>query len=642
MSAVAAFGATAPSAARVCARFGRGGGAASTWRRARALPRTVARSAAADVEAMASASDAETGAADDDDLRFVYVGNFDFFTLEETVEAAVRELLGEALRDKVRSMAVPGWRDKRLEDGTLKPRKKRDEGKRNRGFAVVEFDAPKNGRAAAEALNGVVFETRALRSSAGVRADVRGAPSLGAMEPKSETAAEAGEFAEAERLRRERRAHNRRQKRRKKARNDAALEEALQGLLQSHPLWEPCAESQTIDEPEDAERAEEPLEEPLEDASSDRFAENASSSRTSNLDTREWWDDARWRGGWGALYSRWRDLDFAKALGWVDWETCAPSVDPAGSNTKGGTERGRRKRLQVESFRAILVAARAVVGRRRSSTTNASPPVVVDFGCGTGNLLLPLAAAEPSMRFVGVDVNRRSVELLAERAARAGLTNVDAVCGLAETYDGTCDVALALHVCGAGTDAVLLQAQARGAAFVVAPCCVGKLKDGGLKSISAMKKDVLDQTGIYPSASGGGFPDDGIIDGGGEDSVLVRPGKSHAPITVIHPRSSWMRGRIQRPAYLGLAAAADWSGHQGVDPLSNSEQSKALGRFPRDAKAAVELDRGAAAAEAGYGVRVMKMAHEGAGLKNDLIVGFPKGADPLREFVEGPEACFFS
>ena len=49
---------------------------------------------------------------------------------------------------------------------------------------------------------------------------------------------------------------------------------------------------------------------------------------------------------------------------------------------------------------------------------------------------------------------------------------------------------------------------------------------------------------------------------------------------------------------------------------------------------------GAAAAEAGYGVRVMKMAHEGAGLKNDLIVGFPKGADPLREFVEGPEACF--
>jgi hypothetical protein len=101
-----------------------------------------------------------------------------------------------------------------------------------------------------------------------------------------------------------------------------------------------------------------------------------------------------------------------------------------------------------------------------------------------------------------------------------------------------------------------------------------------------------------------------------------------------------MRGRIQRPAYLGLAAAADWSGHQGVDPAAESIAARALGRVPRAAKAAVELDRGAAAAEAGYGVRVMKMAHEGAGLKNDLIVGFPNGADPLRAFVEGPDAAF--
>ena len=149
----------------------------------------------------------------------------------------------------------------------------------------------------------------------------------------------------------------------------------------------------------------------------------------------------------------------------------------------------------MESFRAVLVAAKvaatAARGERARADADANattdkkthPPnskalVVVDFGCGTGNLLLPLAAAEPSMRFVGVDVNRRSVELLAERAARAGLTNADAVCGLAETHGGACDVALALHVCGAGTDAVLLQAQARGAAFVVAPCCVGKLKDG--------------------------------------------------------------------------------------------------------------------------------------------------------------------
>ena len=113
---------------------------------------------------------------------------------------------------------------------------------------------------------------------------------------------------------------------------------------------------------------------------------------------------------------------------------------------------------------------------------------MVDFGCGTGNLILPLAAANPSTRFVGLDLNPRSVALLRERARAAGLTNVRAEVGLIEDYEGPCDVALALHVCGDGTDAVLLQAQARGAAFVVAPCCVGKLKDGGLSSISGMKK----------------------------------------------------------------------------------------------------------------------------------------------------------
>ena len=54
-----------------------------------------------------------------------------------------------------------------------------------------------------------------------------------------------------------------------------------------------------------------------------------------------------------------------------------------------------------------------------------------------------------------------------------------------------------------------------------------------------------------------------------------------------------------------MAAAADWSGHQGVDAFEESE----FARLPRAAKAAVELDRGAAAAEAGYGVRLMKMLH---------------------------------
>ena len=310
MSAVAAFGATAPSAARVGARFGRGGEVGSTWRRARALPRAVARSAAADVEAMASVSDAETGAADDDDLRFVYVGNFDFFTLEGTIETAVRDALGEALRDRVRSMAVPGWRDKRLADGTLKPRKKRDEGKRNRGFAVLEFDTPETGRAAADALNGVVFEARALRSSAGVRATCAARRRRGA-----KSAAAAGEAAEAGGAPRAARTQPA-PKARKKVRNDEELEEALRNLLVAPAV----GASRSIGDANDTNDA------------NDANDEETSSSSVSPA---RWWDDARWRGGWGVLYSRWRDPERAKALGFVDWDACAPSVDPAGSNGKG-------------------------------------------------------------------------------------------------------------------------------------------------------------------------------------------------------------------------------------------------------------------------------------------------------------------
>jgi SAM-dependent methyltransferase len=275
----------------------------------------------------------------------------------------------------------------------------------------------------------------------------------------------------------------------------------------------------------------------------------------------------------------------------------------------------------VEAFLAILYASAALRRSLRdgdgdgdASSRRDGVATVVDFGCGTGNLLLPLAALHPSVTFVGVDVNPRSIALLLERAKAARLRNVSAETGLIESYRGPAfDVALALHVCGEGTDAAMLQAQARNAAFVVAPCCVGKLKDGGLRSIEALKRDA------------GANMSDAFV---GEDGAAAR-------FSVIHPRSAWMRGRVQRPAYLGLAAAADWSGHDGVRA---EEADASLARLPRAAKAAVEADRAASAAEAGFGVRLMKMLARDAGLKNDLIVGFPSGKDPMgeRKAVRGP------
>ena len=495
------------------------------------------------------------------------------------------------------SIGVPDWGSGPRVD----QRKKRDEGKLNRGFAVLEFADPSAGRTAAAALDGADVNGRSVRSSAGIT-----------VKPETTAVDETKEDEAAVEARAERRAHNRRQRRRRKQRDAAALEERLDTLMRTHPLW--TGDDGPIvgdDEPMGASSRE-----PDTDETTDSFAKGL------------WWDDAAWRLGWGSLYSTWAHADDAKALGYVDWEKCPPSADPAGSNKRGGAARGERKRLQVESFRAVVNASAETLGLDGSRR-----PTIVDFGCGTGNLLLPLAAEHPEADFVGLDLNPRSIELLARRASDAGLTNVQSQVGLVEEYTGPCDLALALHVCGSGTDAVLLQAQARNAAFVVAPCCIGKLRDGGLKSVAGMRRAISTFEDTHTNGDLSTEDDDDS-----SEELVVRPGNGMPAMRVIHPRSRWMRGEVQRPVYMGLAAAADWSGHAGVDAMRAFTGE--LGRLPRAAKAAVELDRGAAAAEAGYGVRMMKMLHPGAGLKNDIILGFPRGADPLKEHVFGPDASF--
>ena len=538
---------------------------------------------------------------DDSSDRFVYVGNLDFFEDPADVERYLFAALArmDPASPAPVSIGVPDWGSGPRVD----QRKKRDEGKLNRGFAVLEFADPSAGRTAAAALDGADVNGRSVRSSAGITVK----PETTAVDETKEDEDEAAVEARAER-----RAHNRRQRRRRKQRDAAALEERLDTLMRTHPLW--TGDDGPIvgdDEPMGASSRE-----PDTDETTDSFAKGL------------WWDDAAWRLGWGSLYSTWAHADDAKALGRVDWGKCPPSADPAGSNKRGGAARGERKRLQVESFRAVVNAAATTLGLDGSRR-----PTIVDFGCGTGNLLLPLAAEHPEADFVGLDLNPRSIELLARRARDAGLTNVQSQVGLVEEYTGPCDLALALHVCGSGTDAVLLQAQARNAAFVVAPCCIGKLRDGGLKSVAGMRRAISTFEDTHTNGDLETTEDDDS-----SDELVVRPGNGMPAMRVIHPRSRWMRGEVQRPVYMGLAAAADWSGHAGVDAMRAFTGE--LGRLPRAAKAAVELDRGAAAAEAGYGVRMMKMLHPGAGLKNDIILGFPRGADPLKEHVFGPEASF--
>jgi tRNA G46 methylase TrmB len=289
---------------------------------------------------------------------------------------------------------------------------------------------------------------------------------------------------------------------------------------------------------------------------------------------------------WSTAHKSFHDVNAVREMYQIDWGAIQASADPFGKNKKGGNARGHRKRNQVESFHAILATSRCCP----------SGSTVVDFGCGTGNLLLPLAQLRPDVNFVGVDLNPRAAALLRTRASDAHLGNVTVIAGLIEEYAGPCDVALALHVCGSGTDAVLLQAQHRQAVFIVAPCCVGKIQDGGHTSVEGNKIRVrLPET----KEPGGGWTSTNLQD-------------------ITRPRSRWMRAHASREQYMDIARAADWSGHKGV-----TVDDPKLGRIPFMCKAAIEKDRGAAAEEVGYAVSLMKLLHDDVGIRDDVLVGFP-------------------
>lgn len=161
----------------------------------------------------------------------------------------------------------------------------------------------------------------------------------------------------------------------------------------------------------------------------------------------------------------------------VDWASLEPGVDPCSVNLKmaANTQRGQRKRESVLAMAWLLETALLPQVKGTSS------PTIVDCGCGTGSLLLPLAAIFPHATFVGVDYKPGSIERLRRRAKEAGeeiRRRVVPWQGRIEAYDGPCDVVVALHACGEASDAALQLASSRDVPFAVSPCCVGKIRRG--------------------------------------------------------------------------------------------------------------------------------------------------------------------
>jgi len=139
------------------------------------------------------------------------------------------------------------------------------------------------------------------------------------------------------------------------------------------------------------------------------------------------------------------------------------------------SSRGLRKRQQVENIASLF----QMFGERK---------IVVDFGSGSGNLCLALASFYRNTTFVFADQNPQSLEILKNRAAEAGLTNVrikqfsfnvenlgEFIKDLEAELGSVFDLGIGLHCCGRFTDLVMEVSRMAMADCVVVPCCNGKM-----------------------------------------------------------------------------------------------------------------------------------------------------------------------
>jgi 2-polyprenyl-3-methyl-5-hydroxy-6-metoxy-1,4-benzoquinol methylase len=241
----------------------------------------------------------------------------------------------------------------------------------------------------------------------------------------------------------------------------------------------------------------------------------------------------------------------------IDWNDMPPSLNMFNNaKTLSGRNRGKRKKdekrqerkkRQCEAFASLI----SVMNLPHGST-------VVDFGCGSCGLTLPLAHTFPGLYFVGVDINSKALVLMEERAKAANQTNVSVHCGTIEAYTDKnikdcVSLVISLHACGSASDASITQAVNMNVPYIVAPCCIGKVKFNMLNN-SSNSNNTKNYYKQKDSSTNGG--NDNKLNSINQEAIVKKDGYvNHASellsgdntrcVDILYPRSKWLTDHLQ-------------------------------------------------------------------------------------------------
>jgi len=245
-------------------------------------------------------------------------------------------------------------------------------------------------------------------------------------------------------------------------------------------------------------------------------------------------------------------------IGTIPWDSMPVSSTAAGGGLP--IDRIYRKTIQIESMMILVMNLIS-----RLEKTKMAPLVIVEFCAGSGFVCIPMAVLHPQARFIMIDRKCKSIEIAKERVIAAKLDNVETIEGDISDFKSDFDVGIALHACGAASDLSLQICVKNRAAFVICPCCIGKVVLDRRVALSKKIKTILDEN-----------------------------------------------------SYCRLIKSADF-GHSTEELACHSHENSL---YRRQSKRFVEEDRRLYAEEHGYHAYITSMWPPGASPKDDIIVGW--------------------